>query len=120
MFGIFAYYHDDSLTLDYLAFIADFLYGWFDFHFITIPFLFCTPCDTAFGKIVYRYFYRYFVSGQYPDIVHPELSRYMSCYYMSVGELYLEGGVRQCLQYRSFKLHYIIFCQNYPSKPLRF
>lgn len=53
MLGVLADYHYDSLALDNFAFIANFLYGWFDFHFTTIPFLFLPPCDTALREIIH-------------------------------------------------------------------
>ena len=117
MFGVLANYHYDTLSFDDLALIADLFNGWFYFHLITIPFLFCTPGDAALGEVVYRNLNRYLVTGQYPDIVHSELTRNVRGHYMTVGQLYLEGGIGQCLNYRPFKFHYIVLSQNYPSKP---
>lgn len=118
MLRVLANYHYDALTLDYFAFIANFLYGWFDFHFTTIPFLFLPPCDSSLCEVVHRHLNRYLITGQNPDIIHPQLARYMSGHRMTVGQLYLKGGVGQRLNYRSFKLHYVVLSQNNPSKPL--
>ena len=63
MLGILAYNHYAAFSLDYLAFLADFLYGWLYLHCI-IPYLslrillllfaglLCAPCDAAFGKVI--------------------------------------------------------------------
>lgn len=40
----------------------------------------------------------------------------MSSHYMTVRKLDLEGSVRQRLEYRSFKFHYVVLSQNDPSK----
>ncbi len=118
MLRVFANYHYDPFALYYFAFVANFLYGWFDFHFYTIPFLFLPPCDPTLGEVVYRYLDRYLITGQNPDIIHPQLARYMRGHDMTVGQLDLKGGVGQRLNYRSFKLHYVVLSQNNPPKSL--
>ena len=129
MLGILAYNHDAAFSFDYLAFLADLLYGWFNLHCL-IPYLslrillllfaglLCTPSDAAFCEVVNRNLNRYLVTGQYSDIIHSELSRNVSRYYMLVGKLYLEGRVGECLNYRTLKLYYIILRQNNPSSAI--
>ena len=57
MLGVFAYNHYGSFSLYDLAFVANLFYGRFNLHVInTIPFLFRTPSNTAFCRIVYRHF----------------------------------------------------------------
>ena len=120
MFGILTDYSDTSFSLNDFALFANLFYGWFNLHSITptLSLLLCTPSDTAFGKVVNRYLNGYSVTGQYSYIVNSELSRNMSCYDMLVGKLYLEGGIRQRLYYRTFKFNNIILCQNNPSSAL--
>ena len=120
MLGVFADNHYFAFSLYDLALFADLLYGWFNLHFIipTLSLLLCTPGYAALIEVVYRYLNSYAVTGQYSDIVHSEFSRYMSCYYMPIGELYLEGGVRQCLNDCTLKFNYIILWQNNPSSAI--
>ena len=117
MLGVFADNHYFAFSLNDLALFADLLYGWFNLHFIipTLSFLLCTPSDSSLVEVVYRYLNRDAVTGQYSDIVHSEFSRYVGCYYMPIGKLYLEGGVRQRLDYRTFKFDNIILRHNKPS-----
>ena len=74
MLRVFADNHDDTVSLDYLALFAYFLYRRFNFHCIVTPFLLGSVGDTALGQIVNRYFYRNLVAGQYPNIVHSDLT----------------------------------------------
>ena len=125
MLGILAYYHYAAFSLDYLALFADLLYGWFNLHCL-IPYLslrillllvaglFCAPGDASFCEVVNRYLNSYLITGQYSDIVHSELSGYMSVYYMSVRELNLEVSVGQCLNYLTFIFDNIVLRHNYP------
>ena len=123
MLGVFADYHDFAFSLYDFAFIAYLFNGWFNLHlYYTIPFLifsfallFCAPGYAALSKVVNRHFYGYLITGQYSYIIHSELSRNVSCYYMLVGKLYLEGRVGQCLNYRTFKFDHIVLRQNNPS-----
>ena len=120
MLGVFADDHYLAFSLNDLALLADLLNGWFNLHFIipTLSLLLCTPGYAAFIEVVYRYLNGYAVTGQNSDIVHSELSRDMSRYYMLVGKLYLEGRVGQCLNYRTLKFDNIILWQNNPSSAL--
>ena len=120
MLGVFADNHYFAFSLYDLALFADLLYGWFNLHLIipTLSFLLCTPCDASLIEVVNRNLYGYAVTGQNSDIIHSKLSRYMSCYYMPIGELYLEGGVRQCLNDCTLKFNYIILWQNNPSSAI--
>ena len=87
--------------------------------YITIPFLklrlFGTPGYAALSQVINRDLDSHLVTRQYSDIVHSKLSGYRSRYYVSVGKLYLEERVRQCLNYRTFKFNNIILRQNNPS-----
>ena len=120
MLGVFADNHYFAFSLYDLALFADLLYGWFNLHFIipTLSLLLCTPGYAALIEVVYRYLNSYAVTGQYSDIVHSEFSRYVGCYYMPIGKLYLEGGVRQCLYDCTFKFNYVILWQNNPSSAI--
>ena len=80
--------------------------------------LLCSPGYASLIEVVHRYLNRYLITRQYSDIIHSELARYMSCYYVLVRQLYLEGRVGQCLNYRAFKFYYIILRQNNPSLAL--
>ena len=116
MLGVLAYYHYFTFSLDDFALFANLLYGRLNFHFCNLPFeLFHTPSDASFGKVVYRHLNGYAVSGQNSDIVHSQLSRNVRGHYVAVGKLYLEGGVRQSLNYRAFKFDNVILRQNNPS-----
>ena len=120
MLRIFADDHYFAFSLNDLALFANLFYGWFNLHFIipTLSLLLGTPGYTTLGEIVNRYLYGNLVSRQYSDIVHSELARDMSCYYMLIGKLHLEGRVGQCLNYRTFKFNNIILRQNNPSSAL--
>ena len=120
MLRIFADNHYFAFSLYDLALFADLLYGWFNLHFIipTLSLLLCTPGYATLGEIVNRNLNGYSVTRQYSDIVHSELSRDVSRYYMLVGKLYLEGRVGQCLNYRTLKFDNIILWQNNPSSAL--
>ena len=123
MLGVFADYHDFAFSLYDFAFIAYLFNGWFNLHlYYTIPFLifsfallFCAPGYAALSKVVNRHFYGYLVTGQYSYIIHSELTRNVSSYYMLIGKLDFEGRVRQCLNYCTLKLYYVILWQNNPS-----
>ena len=117
MLRVFADDHYFAFSLYDLALFADLLYGWFNLHLITptLSLLLCSPGYASLVEIVNRDLDGYAVTGQYSDIVHSELSRYMSGHYMTVGKLYLEGGVRQCLYDCTFKFNYVILWQNNPS-----
>ena len=125
MLGVFADNHYLAFSFYDLALFADLLNGWFNLHFIT-PFLsefvyirlFSAPCDSSLIEVVYRHLNGNLVTGQYSDIIHSELSRNVSRYYMLVGKLYLEGRVGECLNYRTLKLYYIILRQNNPSSAI--
>ena len=95
MLGILAYYHNAAFSLDYLALFADLLYGWFNLHFIipTLSLLLGTPGYTSLCEVVYGNLYGHLLSRQDSYIVHSELSRNMSRYYMPIGKLHLEGRI---------------------------
>ncbi len=93
--GVFANYHYASLALDDFALFANLFNGWLNLHFVTIPFLFSAPGDSALCKVVNGNLDGYLISRQYPYIVHSELARNVGCYDVSVGELNLEVCVRQ-------------------------
>lgn len=77
--------------------------------------LFCSPGNSSFGEIVNGNFYRYLVAGENFYIVHTELARNVSGYDVLVRKLHLEYGVRQSLNYRTFKFNNVILWQNNPS-----
>ena len=120
MLGVFADNHYFAFSLNDFALFANLLYGWFNLHFITptLSLLLCTPSDASFGQVIDRNLYGNAVTRQNSDIVHSELSRNMSRYYMLIGKLYLEGRVGQCLNYRTLKFDNIILWQNNPSSAL--
>ena len=120
MLGVLADNHDFAFSLNDFALFANLFYGWFNLHFIipTLSLLLCTPGYATLGEIVNRNLDGYSVTRQYSDIVHSELSRDVSRYYMLIGKLYLEGRVGQCLNYRTLKLDNIILWQNNPSSAL--
>ena len=120
MLGVFADNHYFAFSLYDFALFANLFYGWFNLHFITptLSLLLCTPGYAALIEVVYRYLNSYAVTGQYSDIVHTKLSRNMCGYYMTVGKLYLEVGIGQRLNYRTFKFNNIILWQNNPSSAI--
>ena len=120
MLRIFADDHYLAFSLNDLALFANLFYGWFNLHFIipTLSLLLGTPGYTTLSEIVNGYLYGNLVSRQYSDIVHSKLSGNRSRYYVSVGKLYLEDSVRQCLNYCAFKFNNIILRQNNPSSAL--
>ena len=96
MLRVFAYNHYGSFSLYDLAFIANFLYGRFNLHVInTIPFLFRAPGYTTLCGIVNGNFDSHLVAGQYPNIVHSELSGKMRRYHHIVGKSHFELCVRK-------------------------
>jgi hypothetical protein len=115
MLGVLTDYHDTTLALDNFALFANFLDGWLNLHFVTIPFLFGTPSDAALGQVIDRDLDGYLITGQNPYIVHSELARNMGVHDVSVGKLYLEVCVRQRLQHDSLELYNIILRQKNPS-----
>jgi len=115
MLGVLTDYHDTTLALDNFALFANFLDGWLNLHFVTIPFLFGTPSDAALGQVINRDLDGYLITGQNPYIVHSELARNVGIYDVSVGKLYLEVCVRQRFQYHSLELYNIILRQKNPS-----
>ena len=123
MLRVFADNHDFAFSLYDFAFIAYLFNGWFNLHFYyTIPFLifsfallFRTPSYAALSKVVNRHLYGNLITRQYSYIVHSKLTRDMSCYYMLIRKLYLEGRVGQCLNYCTFKFDHIVLWQNNPS-----
>ena len=120
MLGVFADNHYFAFSLYDFALFANLFYGWFNLHFITptLSLLLCSPGYAALIEVVNRDLNSYAVTGQYSDIVHTKLSRYVCGYYMTVGKLYLEVGVGQCLNYRTFKFDYVILWQNNPSSAI--
>ena len=115
MLGVLTDYHDTTLALDNFALFANFLDGWLNLHFVTIPFLFGTPSDAALGQVIDRDLDGYLITGQNPYIVHSELARNMGIYDVSVGKLYLEMCIGQRFQYHSLELYNIILRQKNPS-----
>ena len=117
MLGVLADNHDFAFSLYDFALFANLLYGWFNLHFIipTLSLLLCTPGNASFGEVVNRNLNRNAVARQYSYIVHSQLTRDMSRYYMLIGKLYLEGRVGQCLNYCALKFDNVILWQNNPS-----
>ena len=117
MLGVFADNHYFAFSLNDFALFANLFYGWFNLHFITptLSLLLCAPGYASFVEVVNRNLYGYAVTGQNSYIIHSELSRNMSSYYMLIGKLYLEDRVGQCLNYRALKFNNIILRQNNPS-----
>ena len=120
MLGVFADNHYFAFSFNDLALFADLFYGWFNLHFIipTLSLLLCTPGYASLVEVVYRDLNGHAVTGQYSNIVHTKLSRYVSSHYMLIGKLYLEGRIGQCLNYCTFKLDNVILWQNNPSSAL--
>ena len=120
MLRVFADDHYLAFSLNDLALFANLFYGWFNLHFIipTLSLLLGSPGYTSLCEIVNRDLNGNLVTRQYSDIVHSELSRDVSRYYMLIGKLYLEGRVGQCLNYRTLKFDNIILWQNNPSSAL--
>ena len=112
--GVLADNHDLSFSLNDFALLANLLYRRLHFHGDTIPFctfelwLFGPPSDTSLIQVVNRHFNGNVISGQNSDIVQSELSRNVCGHKVTVGKSHLEGGVRQCLFYYTFKLNDII------------
>ena len=102
--------HDLAMSLDDLALLADLFNGRFYLHGYQ-PFLnlFRTPGDATLIQVVYRNLNGYAVTGQYLDIIHAQSAGDMSSYNVLIGQLHLEGCVRQCLDYHTFKFDYIVF-----------
>jgi len=94
MLGVLTDYHDTTLALDNFALFANFLDGWLNLHFVTIPFLFGTPSDTTLCQIVNGDLNGHLIARQYPYIVHSEFARNMGIHDVSVRKLYLEMCVR--------------------------
>ena len=119
MLGILTDNHHFTVTLDDLALVADFLNGRFYFHSIYHLSLYKpqggfaltlgTPCYPSLGGVVDRNLDLYLVTGKYLNIVHSELTGYMTSYDHIVGKLYLEGRVGQSLNDGTLKFNYIIF-----------
>ena len=122
MLRVFADNHYFAFSLDDLALFADLFYGWFNLHSIipTLSFLLCTPGYAAFSEVVNRNLNGHAVTGQYSYIVHSQLSGNMSSHYMPIGKLYLEGRVRQCLNYHALKFNNVVLWQNNPSSARKF
>ena len=122
MLGVFADNHYFAFSLNDLALFANLFYGWFNLHFIipTLSLLLCTPGYAALCKIVNRNLDGYLITRQNSDIVHSELTRYVSSHYMLIGKLYFEGSVWQRLNYRTLKFNNIILWQNNPSSATNF
>ena len=120
MLRVLADNHYFAFSLNDLALVANLFYGWFNLHFIipTLSLLLGSPGYTALSKIVYGYLNGNLITGQYSDIVHSKLSGYRSRYYVSVGKLYPEERVGQCLNYCALKFDNIILWQNNPSSAL--
>ena len=77
--------------------------------------LLCTPGYTSLCEVVNRNLNSNAVTGQNSYIIHSKLSRDVRGNYVLIGKLYLEGCVRQCLNYNAFKFYNIILWQNNPS-----
>ena len=120
MFGVFADNHYFAFSLNDFALFANLFYGWFNLHFIipTLSLLLGSPGYASLCEIVNRDLNGNLVTRQYSNIVHSELSGDRSCYYVSVGKLYFEDRVWQCLNYRAFKFNNIILRQNNPSSAI--
>ena len=118
MLRVLAYYHNAALALDDFALFANLFYGWLNLHFVTIPFLFSAPGDSTLGKVVNGNLNGYLISRQYPYIIHSEFARNVGIYDVSVGKLYLEVCIRQCLKYNALELYYIILRQKNPSSSI--
>ena len=86
----------------------------------TIPFftLFCAPGNSAFIEVVYGNLNGHVVTRQYFNIIHSQLSRYMSRYYMLIGKLDFEDCVWQRLDNSTFKFYDIVFWQKNPSNQI--
>ena len=97
----------DGLT--FILLHHSFLNNSYTFKLLSAP-GYATLCEVVHGHLDGD-----LVARQYSDIIHSQLSRNMSRYDMAVGKLYLEGRVRQCLNYYTFKFDNIILRQNNPS-----
>ena len=122
MLGVLADHHDFTFSLDDLALFADLLNGWFYLHCSTIPFLlysailFCSPSDAALGQVIDRNLNGHTVTGQNFDIIHTKLAGNVGSHDVTVRQLDLEAGVRQCLNDCTFKLdNVVLLCPKNPS-----
>jgi len=111
--GILANNHHVAFSLDDFALFANLLDGRLNFHCF-IPFLFrlfFSPGDTTLRKIVSGNLNRYGVTGENFDIVHTKLARNMCGHDVTVGKLYLEGGIGKCFNNHAvFKFNQIVLC----------
>lgn len=79
---------------------------------VCAPRLFRAPRNTSLGQIIDRNFDGYAVTGQNPDVVHPQLAGYMRCNDVSVLQLDLKGRIRQRFDHNAFKFDYVVFGQK--------
>ena len=128
MLRVLADDHDTTMSFDDLALFADLLNGWFYFHcvhhaFLTVMCLmrtnfgslFCSPCDSTLGEVIYSNFNLDRVTGKNSDIIHAKLTRNVSCDNVPIRELNLEYGVGQCLYNRTLEFYNVVLRQNNPS-----
>ena len=121
MLRVLANDHDMAVTLDYLALVADFLYGrlyfqsFYHLSEICASALFAAPGDSALRRIVDRNLDRYLIARNYFYIVHTHFTGNMRCYYVSVCKLYFEHGVGQYFSYDALAFDYVGFSQNNSS-----
>ena len=70
------------------------------------------PGYPAAGEVVGRELHGHLVARIDADEVHAHLARYMGQYLMSIGQLYLEHGVRESLGHHAIYLNVIGLGQN--------
>ena len=118
MLRILADDHYMAVTLDYLALVADFLYGrlyfqsFYHLSEICASALFAAPGDSALRGVIDRNLDCDLVAKQDLDIVHAEFAGDMGGYDHIVGQFDLEGCIGEYLNDWTFKLHYVIFRQK--------
>ena len=73
--------------------------------------LLTSPGDPALGQIIRRHLNGYLVTGQDLYKVHSELAGNMCQNDVSVADVDIEHGIRQCIGYDALNFDYVVFCQ---------
>lgn len=120
----FADNHYTAFSPYNLAFLANLLYRWLNFHCIDPPILICgkssfpAPCDSSARQVVCGHLNRDLVPGKNTDIIHPQFTRYMGQNYMAVLQLHPEHRVWKRFKDRAFEFYYI-FLRHKLTLPAR-
>jgi hypothetical protein len=71
------------------------------------------PGNSSAGQVIGRHLDRYLIAGKDADEIHAQLSGDMGKNLMSVADIHLKHGIRQCFNYGTFKLNYVVFSQAF-------